>query len=133
VVEHVPDTIAFIRSVSQRCKIIGFHIPLDYSLNVALRNLFRAKLQNPGHLMFLDVVSALNLLTVSGLRVVDYEYTFGFMAPSGHSTILSKLVFPLRYLFAKASPWLLSRTLGGASLIVVAMTPNGLGEYRSVK
>jgi 2-polyprenyl-3-methyl-5-hydroxy-6-metoxy-1,4-benzoquinol methylase len=133
VFEHVPDTIDFIKSISQRCKIMGFHIPLDYSLNIAMRNLFCSKLQNPGHLVFMDIVSALNLLAFSGLRVVDYEYTFGFLAPSGHSTILSKIVFPLRYLLAKISPWLLSRTVDGASLIVIAITPHGLREDTTIK
>lgn len=133
VFEHVPDTIEFIKSIAQRCKIIGFHIPLDYSLNVAMRNLFHSKLQNPGHLVFMDIVSALNLLAFSGLRVVDYEYTFGFFAPSGHSTIFSKIVFPLRYLLAKVSPWFLSRTIGGASLMVLAITPRGLQGYTTSK
>jgi SAM-dependent methyltransferase len=133
VFEHVPDTIEFIRRASQRCDIIGFHIPLDYSLNVALRNLFRSKLQNPGHLVFMDVVSALNLLAFSGLRVVDYEYTFDLFAPSGHDTIPSKVVFPLRYLLAKISPWFLSRTFGGVSLMVIAFTPRGLLKYATNK
>lgn len=104
VFEHVPDTIEFIKSISQRCKNIGFQIPMDDSLNFTMRNLFRSKLQNPGHLVFMNIVSALNLLSFSGLRVVDYEYTFGFFEPSGHSTILSKIVFPFRYLLAKISP-----------------------------
>lgn len=126
VFEHVPDTIEFIKSIAQRCKIIGFHIPLDYSLNYAMRNSFRSKLHDPGHLVFMDTVTALNLLAFSGLRVVDYEYAFGFVIPSGHSTLPSKLLLPLRYLLAKISPWLLSKLFSGASLIVIAVTPRGL-------
>lgn len=133
VIEHVPDTIEFIKSVSRRCKIIGFHVPLDYSLNVAMRDMFRSKMQNPGHLVFMDIVSALNLLALSGLRVVDYEYTFGFQAPCGHSTTLSRIVFPLRCLLARISPWLLSKTIGGASLIVLAITPHGFREDATVR
>jgi hypothetical protein len=72
----------------------------------------------------MDIASALNLLALSGLRVVDYEYTLN--APTAHSTMLQKAVFPLRYILAKISPWLLSRTLGGTSLIVIAITPHGL-------
>jgi len=128
VFEHVPDTIEFIKSVAQRCKVLGLHIPLDYSLNVAVRDLFRSKLDDPGHLVFMDTVTALNLLALSGLRVVDYEYTFGFNVPSGRSSLRSKLAFPLRYLLARTSPWLLSKTLGGASLIVIAVTPRGLRD-----
>ncbi len=128
VFEHVPDPIHFIKGVAKRSKIIGFHIPLDDSLNFAMRNRFWLRLQDPGHLISLNTVSALNLLALSGLRVVDYEYTFSFLAPSGHKTPLQKLLFPLRCLLAKISPWLLSRTFGGASLMVIALTANGLQE-----
>lgn len=124
VIEHVPDPIHFLRLVAARCKIIGLHIPLDYSLISSLRNLFRTKLHNPGHLIFLDVVSALNLLTLAGLRIIDYEYTFAFLAPSGRKTMLQKIMFPFRYALAKISPYVLSKTIGGASLLVLAVTPS---------
>jgi SAM-dependent methyltransferase len=130
VFEHVTDTIEFLRSVSERCKVACFHIPLDYSLNQAIRNGFKSKLEKLGHLIFLDAVSALNLLALSGLRVVDYQYTFGFLAPSGHLSTLSKLALPFRYLLARISPWLLSKTLGGANLMVIAITPKGLREMQ---
>lgn len=130
VFEHVPGPVQFIQSVAQRCRIIGFHIPLDNSFNVAARNMFRAKLHDPGHLVFLDTASALNLLAMAGLQVVDYEYTFAFKAPSGHRTVTSKLLYPLRSLVAGISPWMLSKTLGGASLMVIALTPLGLEEQQ---
>ena len=130
VFEHVPDPIEFIKAVAKRCKIIGFHIPLDNSIMLALRNKFRHKLRTVGHLLFMDTALALNLLALSGLKVVDYEYTFAFLAPSGYSTIFGKLIFPLRYLLAKIIPWLLSKTLGGASLIVLAITKKGLHEIK---
>lgn len=126
VFEHVPDPIDFIGQVAQRCQIIGFHIPLDDAWSFALRNRYRRSLHNPGHLIFLDTASALNLLALAGLRVVDYEYTFAFRAPSGHSTWLAKIAYPVRAALAKISPWLLSKTLGGASLLVIALTPAGL-------
>lgn len=126
VVEHVPDPIEFIRSVASRCSILGLHVPLDNSLNAAWRDLFRAKVADPGHLMFLDSAAALNLLAFAGLRVVDYTYTLGFQAPSGRATAAARLVNPLRALIAKASPWLLSKTLGGVSLMVIALTPSGM-------
>lgn len=128
VFEHVPDPIDFIKKISLKCKYMAFNIPLDNSLNVALRNMFKSKLQNPGHLIFLDTVFALNLLAMSGLNVVDYAYAFGFHAPSGRRTMLAKLLFPLRYITAKLSPWLLSKTFGGASLMVIAVTPVGRRE-----
>jgi SAM-dependent methyltransferase len=130
VFEHIPDPIEFIRLVAQRCRILVLHIPLEYCLNIAMRDKFRSKLRNPGHLIFMDIASALNLLTLAGLRVLDYEYTFGFFAPSGHQTVLSKAAFPFRWLLAKINPWLLSKAIGGASLLVISMTSIGLKEIQ---
>jgi SAM-dependent methyltransferase len=128
VFEHVPDPIGFIKGVAERCRMIAFHIPLDDSWNVAMRNRFREKLRDPGHLISMNIVSALNFLTLAGLRVVDYDYTFAFQAPSGRLTLGSRVAFPFRWLLAKANPWLLSRTLGGTSLMVIAATSRGLRE-----
>jgi SAM-dependent methyltransferase len=124
VFEHVPDPIRFIRQVSQRCRLIGFHIPLDHTWSVSLRDAFRSRLENPGHLIFMDTAFALNVITLSGLRVLDYAYTLNHLAPSGRGTLLRKLMLPIRHLIGNASPWLLSKTLGGASLMVIAATPH---------
>ncbi len=123
VFEHVPDPIQFLKRTAERCKIMVFHIPLENSFNIAMRNLFGFKMKQSGHLIFLDVVSALNLLAFAGLRVVEYEYTFAFLAPRSRKSLRAKLVFPVRCLIAKISPWLLSKTTGGASLLVIALTP----------
>jgi SAM-dependent methyltransferase len=126
VVEHVPDPVGFLRQVAQRARFVGLHIPLDDSVNRGARDLHRAALKDPGHLIALDTVSALNLLAFAGLRVVDYEYVFGFHAPSGSTTVLSKCVYPLRAALAALSPWLLAKTLGGVSLMVLCRTaPRG--------
>ncbi len=122
VIEHVPDPVGFLRQVSQRARFVGLHIPLDDSLNCSARDLYRQALKDPGHLIALDTVSALNLLAFAGLRVVDYEYVFGFQAPSGSPTLLSKCIYPLRAALAALSPWLLAKTLGGVSLMVLCRT-----------
>lgn len=129
VFEHIVDPIEFIKQVAQRCSMIGFHIPLDRSLNNALRNKYRALLRSPGHVVFMDVADALNFLALAGLRTLEYEYTFPFRAPSGHRSLMSKLAFPVKSVIGGLSPWLLSKTIGGASLVVIALTPAGLEKY----
>ena len=130
VLEHVVDPIGFLKRIATRSRIVGLHLPLDYSVSNAMRDKFQSLLEDPGHRLFLDTTLALNLLTLSGLRIVAYDYTFGFRAPSGHGSIMSKIAYPLRWLLSKISPWLMSKTVGGASLMVVALTPAGqsMGE-----
>src|SRR5262249_18316804 len=38
VFEHVTDALTFLKNVAARCHLIGFHIPLDDSLNVSVRD-----------------------------------------------------------------------------------------------
>jgi len=126
VFEHVVSPIEFLKNVASHASMVVLHIPLDNSLNNALRDKFRHLLRQPGHLLFMDSAYALSFCSMAGLRVITYEYTFGFRAPSGHRSLLSKIAFPVRLLASRISPWLLSKTVGGASLIVVALTPNGV-------
>jgi len=130
VVEHVPDPIEFLRLVSRRARFVGLHLPLDDSLNCAARDLFRSSLRDPGHLIALDTAAALNLLAFAGLRVVDYEYVLGFRAPSAAVTLRSASIYPLRALLAAVSPWLLAKTLGGVSLMVLCRTAPPPGGRR---
>jgi SAM-dependent methyltransferase len=126
VFEHVPDPVDFLKQVARRCRFMGFHIPLDNSLNYGWRNKFRPRLHDPGHLLVMDTAAALNFLAMAGLRVVDYEYTFGFMTGSGRTSTLAKVTLPLRWMLARISPWMMSKTVGGASLAVLALTPSGM-------
>ena len=128
VIEHVPNPIDYLKEVAKRCKYVGLNIPLDNSLNVALRNMFHSKIHNPGHIIFLDIVGALNTLAFSGLRVICYKYSFGFMASSARRSRMARIAFPFRYFLSLLNPWLLSKSFGGASLLVIAATPIGTGE-----
>jgi hypothetical protein len=130
VFEHVPDPIGFLRGVAARCRYLGLHVPLDNNLNHSLRDRYRAKLSDPGHLVFLDAPQALSLLSLSGLRVIRYAYTPGFRAPSGGRSLPARIARVPRALIWRLSPWLLSKTLGGANLAVVAETPSGWSDSR---
>ena len=126
VIEHVPDPVQFIKNVACRCDYIAFSIPLDHSLVNTFFDRFRIRLNYPGHLIYFDTVTALNLLAMSGLVVLDYDYALGFNAPSGRETALQRLALPFRWAIAKLNPWLASRTVGGIGLMVIAATPSGL-------
>jgi SAM-dependent methyltransferase len=125
VFEHVPDPINFIKGVAERCNVMAFRIPLDNCLYNSLRNCFRSGLINPGHLLILDLAAALNILALSGVRVIDYRISTCFKAPSNRSTVLAQAAVPLLTASARISPWLVSRIFG-SSVSVVALTPRGM-------
>lgn len=120
VFEHVPDPITFLRDVSKRAKHVVMHIPLENNLSVNIRNLQKRKLKNPGHLIFLDINSAINLITYSGLKILDYQYSkASIKAPSNNKTILQKITYPFKVLLLSLNPYLFSK-LFGISLVVIA-------------
>jgi len=123
VVEHVPDPLGFLRSIAQSTHFIALHIPLDNSILSWLRGHPKKKLSNPGHLLNLDVPAALNLLSFAGLKVIDFDYSPVFKAPSGKSTLLQKFINPLRWLLYKLNPYICQKLLGGVSLIVLTKSP----------
>lgn len=130
VIEHVPDPISFIRDISRYSRILAFHIPLDDSLFCWIRNLPRLKLSNPGHIILLKPSSAINLLTFSGLRIIDFDFSPVFDAPTGKETIKQKLMLPLRKLLYWINPYITQRILAGVSISVLAWTPHGLSTEK---
>jgi SAM-dependent methyltransferase len=121
VFEHVIKPIEFISNVAGKGKLIAFHIPLDNSIFSSFRNLYIKKINRPGHLIFMDAPFALNILCLSGIEVITYKYTY-YNSPD--STVLQKIMSPLRKLMFQLNPWLLSKTLGGPSLMVLGRIPN---------
>lgn len=123
VFEHVPDPLNFLHQVASRCNYLGLHVPLESNWTCGLRNKYNSRLHQPGHLIYLDVENALTILSLAGLRTVHFEYTPAFMAPSGGQSVVARLFrLPRRVAFS-VSPWALSKTLGGCSLMVLAETP----------
>lgn len=125
VIEHVPDPVGFLRRVAARARYVGLHIPLDDSFNAAFRNLYRRKLSDPGHLVALDTAAALNLVAHAGIRTLDFDYVLGFEAPTQRGSLQARVAYPVRAALAALSPWLLAKTLGGASLMVIGRVPRG--------
>lgn len=120
VVEHVPDPIEFLKNISQHAEFLALHIPVEDSVLSWLRDLPRTKLKHPGHILVLDVASALNLLTFAGLRIIDYSYSPGFRSPSGKGTFFQRLMYPLRAVLFRISPYLAQKLIAGVSISVLA-------------
>ncbi|MEE8409666.1 MAG: class I SAM-dependent methyltransferase [Myxococcota bacterium] len=123
IVEHVPDSIEFLKAVAEHARWLVLHLPLDDSWLVGVRDLAREKIADLGHLLQLDTASALNLLALAGLRVVDYRHSPIFHAPSGKRTRSQRILRPLRRVMFRVSPFVLQKTLGGVSLMVLARSP----------
>lgn len=120
VFEHVTNPISFLTEVGKRANYVVMHIPLEDCLSVNIRNLQKRKIKNPGHLVFLNLNSALNLITYSGLKIVEFGYSLDSInAPSNNSTIPQKLMYPFKYFLLKLNPYLFSKFFG-ISLIVIA-------------
>jgi SAM-dependent methyltransferase len=124
VVEHVPDPITFLKQVARHTSLICLNIPLDASLDLSVRNVWRRSLKDPGHLLMLDPAAALNLVAFAGLRIIDYRYTPSFQSCSGRKTLLGKIAYPFRWILYFLSPWLVAKTVGGVSLMVLAQAPS---------
>lgn len=125
VVEHVPAPAEFLRQVAARARFVALHIPLDDSIFSWLRNLPRQNLSHPGHLIVLDPASALNLLAMGGLRTLGFDYAPVFRAPSGLVGRAQRLLNLLRGPLYRLSPYLLQKTLGGVSLMVLTACQQG--------
>jgi len=124
VFEHIQNPVKFLSHVGERAKHIVMHIPLENCLSVNIRNLQKRKIKNPGHLIFLDINSALNLITFSGLTIVDYEFSKDSLkAPSNNKTILQKMAYPIKTILLNLNPYVYSKIFG-ISIIIIAKGNN---------
>jgi SAM-dependent methyltransferase len=120
VFEHVVNPMSFLTEVGKRAKYVVMHIPLEDCYSVNIRNLQKKKIKNPGHLVFLNINSAINLITNSGLKILDYQYSItSINAPSNKKTVLQKISYPFKFILLKVNPYLYSKIFG-ISLIVIA-------------
>jgi len=121
VFEHVEDYLGFVRNLGARAEYKIFHVPLDIHVNSLFRNGMMRGRAAVGHLHYFVAETALATIEDAGLEIVDSFFTAPF-ARDGvpHKTAGARLMaVPRRVLFS-LSPNLLSKTLGGCSLLVLA-------------
>jgi SAM-dependent methyltransferase len=119
VFEHVEDYMGLVRDVRAKARYKLFHIPLDLSVQAAIRkNGFLKRRDNFAHLHYFTKETALRTLTDVGYELVDYFYTPRCIE-LGELPIQKLARGPRKLCFAIA-PDLAVRILGGYSLLVLA-------------
>lgn len=124
VVEHIENPFALLRQVVELGKYFVFHFPLDLSAQAVIRGRFERSRADLGHLHYFSAETALALLRDCGYRIERWQYLPSTLENRGES-IASKLANVPRWLVWRLSPTLMSRTLGGATLLVLA-TPDAV-------
>jgi hypothetical protein len=121
VIEHVPDYLGFLEECRGRARHKLYHIPLDLHVSSVLRGSFVRARRTVGHIHYFTAESALDCLTDTGHRVVDFHYTDGGLALSAlHPSAKRSLAnIPRRCMAAFSTAWA-ARLLGGYSLLVLA-------------
>jgi len=119
VFEHVEDYMGLVRDVRPMARHKLFHIPLDLSVQAAIRkNGFLTRRDNFAHLHYFTKETALRTLTDVGYELVDYFYTPRCIE-LGDQFVQRIGRGPRKLCFALA-PDLTVRILGGYSLMVLA-------------
>lgn len=119
VFEHVDDYMGFLRKLKDKAEYKVFHIPLDISIAGLLRNKLIEVRHVLGHLHHFIPETALATLEDCGYEIVDQMFTPSF-AEIPPRSLKAKLARPPRQLLYAISPKLMSKTLGGCSLMVLA-------------
>lgn len=120
VLEHIDDYMGFLRSLKDKGEYKVFHIPLDLSVEMVLRNWPILQCRKVyGHIHYFLRDTALAALRDTGYQVVDHFYTQTSreVAKRNWRTEVARL--PRRLLFAIDQDFAV-RTLGGCSLMVLA-------------
>jgi SAM-dependent methyltransferase len=119
VLEHVEDPFLLLRNVHQFGKRFVFHFPLDLSAQAVLRGRFERLREELGHLHYFSCETARALLDDSGYRIERWRYLPSTLE-NGAESFASKVANVPRWGLWRLSPTLMSRTLGGATLLVLA-------------
>ncbi|MEW6112986.1 MAG: class I SAM-dependent methyltransferase [Thermodesulfobacteriota bacterium] len=117
-VEHIEDYLGFLRKLRELANYFIFHIPLEISVEGALRDRQILARRTSGHLHYFTKATALAALDETGYEVIDSQYTPAFIDLA--RTPKQRLARVVTKLFFRLKPDLCVRLLGGASLMVLA-------------
>tara|TARA_Y200000002_G_scaffold316418_1_gene274730 strand:+ start:384 stop:1082 length:699 start_codon:yes stop_codon:yes gene_type:complete len=121
VFEHVENYLSFLKELKHHSKYHIFHIPLDINVLGLFRNRLIKERISVGHLHYFTFETAIATLEDCGYQIVDWNFTDSFYKGGLEhpSNIKSKILRYFQGLIYSISPKLLSKTLGGLSLIVL--------------
>jgi len=121
VIEHIPDYLGFTAKCQTKARYKIYHIPLDIHVSSVLRARFVVGRRTVGHLHYFSAESALDTLTDTGHKVIDYMYTDGGVALAKlHPSFRRTLANLPRQFVGFFSKKLSARWFGGYSLLVLA-------------
>ena len=118
VVEHVEDCFGFLRSIRDRAEYKIFHIPLDMSVSLLVRNRLMDVRKSVGHIHYFSKPTALALLEDTGYQILDCFYTPAYqIAPKDP---VHRAMGAVRSLTMKVASDFTSMMLCGCPLLVLA-------------
>jgi 2-polyprenyl-3-methyl-5-hydroxy-6-metoxy-1,4-benzoquinol methylase len=119
VFEHVEDYLGFLRSLTRLGRQFIFHIPLDMTVQMVLRDepIMRVR-REVGHLHYFCKNTALATLHHSGYEIQEWFYSD--MSGSSYAPLRTRLMKLPRRLLMSIAPDFAVRLLGGNPLMVLA-------------
>lgn len=119
VFEHVEDYLGFLRSLNPLGRQFIFHIPLDMTAQMVLRDepILRVR-REVGHLHYFSKNTALATLRDSGYEVQDWFYSD--TRGSSYAPLRTRLLKMPRRLLMSIGPDFAVRLLGGNPMMVLA-------------
>ena len=118
VFEHVEDYLGFLKNLKKISDYHIFHIPLDLSASSIIRGALLHTRETVGHLHYFTKETAIATLQDCGYQIVDARFTplFNLSKSKNWKTKIAWLPRKILYTFF---PRLMSRLIGGASLMVL--------------
>ena len=129
VFEHIPDYVAFLRSIAHVAKMFVFHVPLEVNAFTVLTGRLGQSRPNLGHLHHFSKRTAEQSLEGAGYSVADAHYTkSGWEGegrrPRGALNLARRAIY-------QVSPTATERILGGLALLVLATPQEPLARAES--